>query len=26
LGNDARRHLSFVVPSILVESMTLAGS
>jgi PmbA protein len=26
LGNDARRHLSYVVPSILVESMTLAGS
>ena len=26
LGNDARKHLSYVVPSILVESMTLAGS
>ena len=26
LGNDAQRHLSYVVPSILVEEMTLAGS
>ena len=26
LGNDAQRHLSYVVPSILVEDMTLAGS
>ena len=26
LENDARKHLSYVVPSILVESMTLAGS
>ena len=26
LGNDAQQHLSYVVPSILVEDMTLAGS
>ena len=26
LGNDAQRHLSYVVPSILVGEMTLAGS
>ena len=26
LGNDARKYFSYVVPSILVESMTLAGS
>ena len=26
LGNDAQQHLSYVVPSILVEEMTLAGS